>query len=163
VIATIEQLVTNFFQKLQIDFSEVLVKEETENIFSVWIQSSDSWILIWQKGKNLDDITALLKLIISRNLGKSIIIHLEINDYLQAKEQKLIEMINGKIEYVKKNGGDYKLPYLSSYERKKVHAYVSWLNNPKIYTKSMGEWEERRLYICKKDEKITIDADSNDI
>ncbi len=163
MIATIEQLVTNFFQKLQIDFSEVQVKEETENIFSVWIQSPDSWILIWQKGKNLDDITALLKLIISRNLGKSIIIHLEINDYLQAKEQKLIEMINSKIDYVKKNGGDYKLPYLSSYERKKVHAYVSGLNNPKIYTKSMGEWEERRLYICKKDEKITIDADSNDI
>lgn len=163
MIATIEQLVTSFFQKLQIDFSEVQVKEETENIFSVWIQSPDSWILIWQKGKNLDDITALLKLIISRNLGKSIIIHLEINDYLQAKEQKLIEMINSKIDYVKKNGGDYKLPYLSSYERKKVHAYVSGLNNPKIYTKSMGEWEERRLYICKKDEKITIDADSNDI
>jgi hypothetical protein len=27
----------------------------------------------------------------------------------------------------------------------------------------MGEWEERRLYICKKDEKITIDMDGSDI
>ncbi len=125
MIETIEQIAQKFFTLLQIEFSDISVLEETESIFSISIQSPDSWILIGQKGKNLEDITALLKLIISRSIGKSIIIHLEINDYLKAKEQKLIEMVESKIEYVRKNGGEYRLPYLSAYERKKVHAYVS--------------------------------------
>lgn len=160
---TIKKLTEEFFSKLQITFSDVKVEEEIENIYSISLQTPDSWILIGQKGKNLEDITLLLKLLISRNLEKSIIIHLEINDYLQAKEHKLIEMVESKIAFVKKNGGEYKLPFLSSYERKKIHAYVSELNDSKIYTKSMGEGAERRLYICKKDEKITIDMDGSDI
>lgn len=163
MIETVEQIAQKFFTLLQVEFSEISVIEETESIFSVSIQSPDSWMLIGQKGKNLEDITALLKLVISRNIGKSVIIHLEINDYLKAKEQKLIEMVESKIDYVKKNGWEYKLPFLSAYERKKVHAYVSELKNSKVYTKSEWEWQERRLYICKKDEKITIDADANDI
>lgn len=63
----------------------------------------------------------------SKVVGESIIIHLEVNDYLQNKEQKLFDMIRSKIDYVKKAGGEYRLPYLSAYERKKVHAFVSEL------------------------------------
>jgi spoIIIJ-associated protein len=136
---TIKKITEDFFSKLQIVFSDVSVKEETENIYSISIQSPDSGILIGQKGKNLEDLTLLLKLLISRNFGKSIIIHLEINDYLQSKENKLIEMVESKIAFVKKSGGEHKLPFLSSYERKKVHAYVAELKDTKIYTKSMGE------------------------
>jgi hypothetical protein len=32
-----------------------------------------------------------------------------------------------------------------------------------IYTKSEWEWKDRRLYICKKNNKMTIDLDWIDI
>jgi predicted RNA-binding protein Jag len=72
-------------------------------------------------------------------------------------------MVKSKIEIVLKTGKDLRLPYLSWYERKLVHSFVADINNPKIYTKSEGEWNERFLYICKKDEKITIDIEGSDI
>jgi predicted RNA-binding protein Jag len=64
---------------------------------------------------------------------------------------------------VKKTGQDFKLPYYGWYERKKIHSYVAELNDPTIFTKSIGEWNQRRLYLCKKEAKLTIDIDGDDI
>ena len=100
---------------------------------------------------------------IVHHIWKNTIIHLEVNDYLQAKEEKLLLYVQSKIELVEKSGKDFRLPFLSSYDRKKVHAYVSEQANTKVYTKSMWEGLERRLHICKKDEKMTIDAEGSDI
>jgi predicted RNA-binding protein Jag len=55
------------------------------------------------------------------------------------------------------------MPFFSAYERKKIHSIVGEYWNPKIYTKSVWEWNERRLFICKTDEKLTIDLDWSDI
>ena len=55
------------------------------------------------------------------------------------------------------------LPYYSAYDRKKIHSIVAEYKNDKIYTKSIWEWNQRRLYICKIDQKITIDLDWDDI
>jgi predicted RNA-binding protein Jag len=68
-----------------------------------------------------------------------------------------------KIKIVEDSWKDLKLPFFSSYERKKIHSIVSEYWNPKIYTKSIWELRERRLFICRIDEKITIDPDWNDI
>jgi predicted RNA-binding protein Jag len=84
---------------------------------------------------------------------------MEVNDYLQAKEEKLLSYVQSKIDLVERTGKDFRLPYMSSYDRKKVHAFVSELGKAKIYTKSIGEGPERRLHICKKDEIMTIDAE----
>ena len=66
-----------------------------------------------------------------------------------------------------------KLPYLNAYERKKVHDYVSKLEDKEIKTQSRWEKKDRRLYIIltkndiKKDnikhQKLEIDIDSIDI
>jgi hypothetical protein len=67
-----------------------------------------------------------------------------------------------------------KLPVLNGYERKKVHWYISDLNDSEIRTESRGEGRERRLFIMlnrnsrlslpsKSNSKLEIDIDWDDI
>lgn len=158
----IKNIVEKFFSKMLVDFSNLEVKKELENIYYIKIESPDSPLIIGPRWKNLEDIKNILKIILHRKLEENIIIHIEINDYLKSKEDKLINFIKSKIEFVEKTGKDLKLPFLSAYERKKVHSFVSDLKSD-IYTKSEWEGKERRLYICKKNTKVTIDLDWIDI
>lgn len=159
---TIQQLSKDFFDKLGVDYSALEITQEADKIFLVKIESSDSSILIGPHGKNIEVIKSLLKLLTWRALGENIIIHLEINDYMKQKEEKLFSYIQSKIEYVESSGKEITLPFFTAYERKKVHSYVGekW---DRIYTKSVWEGSERRIHLCKKDAKMTIDIDGDDI
>lgn len=152
-----------FFEKLQINIKELKVTKEQEKIYNIYINSDDSWLLIWYSWKTLESIRRILKTIISSNIEDKISIHIEINDYLKEKESKLFSFIQNKIDYVKKNKIEIKLPEFTSYERKKIHSYVSKLNDKSIYTKSRWLWNDRRLYLWIKKEKISIDLDCLEI
>lgn len=151
-----------FFEKLGVDFKDLSVFEETKNIYKISIKSDDSNILIWPHWKNLEVIAHLLQIICSHKLDEKIRIHLEVNDYLEKKDEKLHNFIQVKIDYVKSSGKEIILPFLTAYERKKVHSYVgeNWGN---VFTQSIGEWKDRRIHLCRKDEKMTIDIDGDDI
>ena len=95
-------------------------------------------------------------------MGKFVQIHVEVNDYLQKKDEKLYQFIEQKISFVKQSGKEVILPFFSSYERKKVHAYVS-SHGGNVYTQSIGEGKERKIHLIKKDEKMSIDLDGDDI
>ncbi len=174
----IENIINVFFSKLNLNINSIELKKEKENIFLITIKTDDkkeSSLIIWPHWKNLEFIKSLLKLIISKNLNKNVILHLEVNDYLQSKDDKLIKLVSKKIDLVKKIKKDVWLPFLSSYERKKVHSYVAdeaiW-----VFTESRWKWKERKLYICyenwfeepektKKSQKtkLSIDINWNDI
>lgn len=158
----IKNIVEEFFSKMLVDFSNLDVKKELENIYYIKLETTDSSLIIWTRWRNLDDIKNILKILINRKAEENIIIHVEVNDYLKSKEDKLINYIKNKIDYVKETNKDFRLPFFSAYERKKIHSYVSDLKSD-IYTKSEWEWKDRRLYICKKNNKMTIDLDWIDI
>ncbi len=161
---TIREIASNFFEKLCIEIEDINIKQEAENIYYIQLKTPDSWLLIWYAGKSLEDIRTVLKSIIVQNLeNKSIILHLEVNDYLSKKENKLHDFIMKKIQFVKSGKWDVVLPFFNSYERKKIHSYVCELNDSEIFTKSVWEWSQRRLHICKKSKNITIDIDGIDI
>lgn len=152
-----------FFEKLWIEIDEFDVLQEAENIFYVKLKTPDSWILIWYSGKNLEDVRSVLKaILIKKSSEKNIILHVEVNDYLSKKEDKLYSFVMKKIE-IAKSWREVILPFFNSYERKKIHSYVCELNDGEIFTKSVWEWPERRLHICKKSKNITIDMDGIDI
>lgn len=151
-----------FFEKLGVDYSELQVYEEGENIFRIALKSNDSHLLIGPHGKNLEVVTHLIRTLLSTKSDPYLNIHVEVNDYLEKKDEKLRSFIQGKIDYVKSSGKEIILPFLTAYERKKVHSFVSdtWWN---VYTQSVGEGAQRRIHLCKKDEKMTIDLDGDDI
>lgn len=158
----LENIVEEFFQKLGIDFSDLKIQEEAEHIYWISLQTPDSAILIWPHGKNLETLTHILKLLLAKATASHIHIHLEINDYLEKKDEKLLAFIESKIKQVQSSGKEIILPYLNSYERKKVHSYVSE-HSKNVYTQSQGEWENRRMHLCKKDIVLTLDIDGDDI
>ncbi len=158
----IKNIVEEFFSKMLVDFSNLDVKKELENIYYIKLETTDSSLIIWTRWRNLEDIKNILKILINKRAEENIIIHIEVNDYLKAKEDKLISYIKNKIDYVKDTNKDFRLPFFSAYERKKIHSYVSDLKSD-IYTKSEWEWKDRRLFICKKNNKMTIDLDWVDI
>lgn len=159
----VKKIVGTFFQKLEITIDNLDVTEEEKNIFRVKIETPESWLIIWPHGKSLWSIETLLKLLISKVTDSKTKIHIEVNDYQSSKDERLKSFIQSKVEYVNKTGKDLKLPYYSPYERKKIHGFVGEFWNNKIYTKSIGEQNQRRLYICKKAEALTIDIDGDDI
>lgn len=161
----VTQIVKNFFEKLSVEIQSLEISQEEENIFYVKIQTPDSALIIGYSGKTLEDIRLILRNILSKISGNNTIIHLEINDYLIKKDEKLFEFIEKKIELLKKTGNDIVLPYFNSYDRKKIHAYIANLKDDTITSKSSGEWRERKITLCKKSEKLlkSIDLDAIDI
>ena len=147
----IKNLVLDFFQRLTIKIDSCEVVTEEEKIFLVKVKTEESGIVIGPHGKNLETIKFLLKLLISKQMEQNVVLHLEVNDYLKAKEERLFSFIESKIQIVKRSGKDLQLPFLTAYERKKVHSYVSELGT-NIFTKSEGEGKDRRMSLCKKPE-----------
>ena len=159
---SLEKITQDFFQKLGIDFTQLSIQEEAENIYRICLQTNDSALLIGPHGKNLETLSHILKLLLSKKTQKHIHIHLEVNDYLEKKDEKLLWFIESKIKQVQSNGKDIILPFLTSYERKKVHSYVHE-HCKNIYTQSIWEGENRRMHLCKKDIVLSIDVDGDDI
>lgn len=161
--SSIENFVQQFFKKFEIQTSQLLTTIEDDCIITIKIQSEESGLLIWPHGKNLETIENLVRLLISKKLDKKIKLHIEVNDYQSSRNERLQSFITSKIQIVERSGKDLQLPFYSAYERKKIHWMVWDYWNPRIFTKSIGEQKERRLYICQKWEKLTIDIDGNDI
>lgn len=162
-VSVIKSLVEDFLEKLLINIDSLEVIEEWEKIYFVKIKTSESSLFIWYSGKNLEDIRNILKNIISKQSDCNVVLHLEVNDYISKKDDKLFNFISKKIDLLKRNWKEIILPYFNAYERKKIHSYVSELNDTSIFTKSVWEWEKRRLHLCKKSTNITIDIDWIDI
>lgn len=161
----IKNIVEEFFNNLWIDIKNINVEEKEKNIFLIKIQTSDSWKIIWPHWKNLDSITNILKIIVLKKINDSekIKIYLEVNDYLKSKDDRLKDFVISKIKFVEKNWNDFKMPFFTAYERKKIHDIVADYGNSSIFTQSIWEWKERRVYICKAEKKLSIDIDSLDI
>jgi len=165
----IKDKIIKFFEKLQINIEDLNIIIEEERICNIKIKTNDSWIVIWPHWKNIDYIQNILRLIVSSSLDKKISIHLEVNDYIKTKDERLFDFIKSKINYCEKIGKDIQLPFLNSYERKKVHSFVASLDKQHITTSSSWEWKDRRMSICINNEnattssKLTIDIDWDDI
>lgn len=158
----IYEISSTFLNKLGVDYTDLEVQKEADNIYRIALKSDDSHLLIGPHGKNLEVVSSLLKLMVQKESQNYITLHVEINDYLEQKEKKLQNFIQNKINYVKESGKEVILPFFTAYERKQVHSYVSE-NGGNVYTQSIGEGKERRVHLCRKDEKMTIDIDGDDI
>ncbi len=164
MLEKIKKISQEFFNKLNINYNDLKIIENTENIFLIKINSTDSWLLIWNHWKNFEAIQLLLSLIIKKQINENIKIHLEINDYIHNKDEKLFNFVKRKISLAKKLQKNIVLPFFNAFERKKIHSFVSDLNDKKIDTESFWEWKDRRIHIIYKNiSSLEIDINWNDI
>lgn len=160
--ARLEQICWEFFENFWIPIESMQIHKEEWHIFFINIQSPDSALLIGMHGKNLEAFSQIIKLIAQKETKDAFHIRLEVNDYLKQKDEKLYSFIDKKIHIALEKQTDVELPFLDAYERKKVHNYVAQKEN-KISTESRWEGKERRMYLCYKAEKISIDLDGDAI
>jgi predicted RNA-binding protein Jag len=89
------------------------------------VETPDSAILIGIHGKNIETFQYLLSRMIERKLDSHIHVHLEVNDYMKQKEEKLYVFLESKITKIISTGEPIQLPNLTPYERKKAHGYIA--------------------------------------
>jgi predicted RNA-binding protein Jag len=57
--------------------------------------------------------------------GSFVHVHLEVNDYVKSKEEKMFRFLDSKITLVMTTGKPVEIQHLSSYDRKKAHGYIA--------------------------------------
>lgn len=155
-------LVNKFFSLLWVQIDSLSVKNEDEkrNIFFIDLQTPDSKLIIWIHGQTLENIKHLLSRMIENIVGDRCTVHIEINDYMKSKDDKLFRYIDGRIDYVMKNNKEIKLPNFSSYERKKIHNYLSEKNIDWLTAHSEWVWADRVMHLSySKTKKDIMDLD----
>jgi predicted RNA-binding protein Jag len=159
----VKACISVFFSQLGIEYDSLKIIEAKINVIIVKIQTQESGLFIWPNWKNLECIQGILRQMINKDCEVKLKLHLEVNDYKNSREDRLFSFVQSQINEVKKSWTTCILPFYSPYERKKIHSYVASLNDNSFYTKSRWEEKERRLHIYKKEAKLTIDIDWDDI
>jgi predicted RNA-binding protein Jag len=135
---TLLPFVTDFFTKLGISIEHLSINQEKEDI-NIVVKTPDSALLIGMHGKNIEVFQHLLSRMIERQLHQFVHVHLEVNDYIKQKEEKLYRFLDSKIPLIMSHGKPIHIPNLSSFDRKKAHNYIATKEIPGIKTHSEGE------------------------
>jgi len=160
------QRAQTFFEKMGIVIESLSADMEDTETCLITLKTPDSGILIGFSGKKLEDVRNVLSLICTKIPEfKRVKFHLEINDYLAQKDEKLRTFIEKKLR-IAQSGKEVILPFFNAYERKKIHSIVTEFGDESLSTKSVGEWDERRIHIVpanQEPKELSIDLDSVDI
>ena len=95
----IRELSTKFFSLMDITLEHIQVdlEDADRNIYRISVKTPDSKLLIGVHGQTLELITHLLSRMSEKQHGKMMILHLEVNDYLKSKDERLFRYIDAKI------------------------------------------------------------------
>ena len=144
------QIVEDLFKRAGFNFESLDIeknkKPEGQEIFVVKIESKDdSLLLIDDKGKNLKSFEYLAKLITSKKLNQKITLIIDLNDFLEKRNNKISELARLVAKKVETTQKAYTLRPMSAYERRLIHLELAaW---PNIITESIGEEPRRRVTI----------------
>ncbi len=119
-----QEIIEKFFRGLGIELTSVTLSEEGNDV-SIRIETPDSPLIIGMHGKNLEVFQHLLSRMIEKQIGHFIHLHLEVNDYMKSKDERLYRFLDSKIAFALESGKVLHIGNLNSYERKKAHNYIA--------------------------------------
>lgn len=90
-----------FFTLMGLSIDDMIVEcqDEKKGIYMVQVKTPDSKILIGIHGQTLEMTKHLLTRLLEKALGETLLIHLEVNDYLQSKDEKFYRYLESRIAY----------------------------------------------------------------
>ncbi len=138
---------------LALSFSKITV-EEDDDIIRVDIESAEASRLIGWHGETINSIQHLLKSIIraKQKAERAPFIVLDVDGYKKAQEEKVCNIAEQKIDFVRRKKTRVALPPMSPYFRRVVHLYIA--NDPDlqdITTESVGEGDYRQIVLKLKE------------
>lgn len=127
----------------------VLEVEETEEIVTVSLQvpEEDVGVFIGHRGETLAALQRIVRLVFQTEYGDRKLA-IDVNGYRQERQQYLQDWALRIVDEVVGGEGEYRFPYLSSYERFIVHSAIS--SSPQadqVESLSEGEDRQRRLVV----------------
>lgn len=111
------------------------------------VSCDDSAILIGRQGQTMKSLEYIMRLILSKQEGKGVRVAINVNGYLDKRNEKIIQKAKEFEEKVKESGEAIGIK-LSASERKIIHMELQ--NSPYVETVSEGEGDERKLIIRPK-------------
>lgn len=119
-----QELFEKFFHGLGIEVTSITIIEEGGDI-SLRLETPDSPLIIGMHGKNLEVFQHLLCRMLEKTVGHFVHLHLEVNDYMKSKDERLFRFLDSKITLVMETREVTRIPNLNAYERKKAHNYIA--------------------------------------
>ncbi len=109
------------------------------------IKGDDLSFLIGYRGTSLSGLQHFLSLAVHRKFGEWKNITVDINNYVDAKEEKLELMAKSYIDRARFFKEEVHLPPMTAYERKHIHEFISGYDD--IETFSIGEGFDRHIVL----------------
>ena len=114
------------------------------------LYSDNDSLLIGKNGKNLQALSKVVSQALTKQINQSFKFMLDVNDYKEKQEKKLIRLAKNIAREVKESKVEAKLDSMNSYERRIIHNTLT--NNKYVYTESVGEEPNRCVVIKPKED-----------
>jgi spoIIIJ-associated protein len=125
--------------------ADITVPVENEREMVVRIETDeDAGVLIGRKGQTLQAIQYLVNVIYGTQLDRRI--HIDVGDYRQRHEEKLIEEAHSTASRVRESGKRFTLEPMSAADRRVVHNIISEQYED-LATYSIGTEPDRRIVV----------------
>lgn len=129
--------------------SEVTVEGRENGAYDIDIQSDDAPLLIGHHGQVLSSLQLMLSLMMRNATGEMLRLRVNIGNYREQLEEKILDLVDKKVERVLMEDIRETLYPMNSYLRRVVHLYIME-KYPSIATDSIGDEPNRRIIMMKR-------------
>jgi len=144
-----EQLVAevlDYFLATMGVIAETYVRDDTEDGSLVFeIEGEDAGLLIGRRGETLHALQFLVRMVVSRQLGRKAFVTIDVEDYRQRRADMLRRLARRTAGRVASSGRSAALDPMPPGERRIVH--MSLASHKRVRTESEGEGNQRRVVI----------------
>ena len=116
---------------------------------TIKMYSDNNNILIGKEGKTLQALTTLVKQVIYNKIGEYPYILLDVENYKEKNEERLIRSAKKIAKEVAKTKVEAELENMNSYQRRLIHNALTDFKG--VYTESVGEEPNRHIVIKPKE------------
>jgi len=144
----LKKITSEVLQKMTFENFEISIEgkggEDGEN-FMIDIETPESNLLIGQYGVTLAALQHILRLLVRREAEDRCKFLVDINHYLQAKNNSLSEAAREAARQAISEKKPVVLRPMNAYERRLIHLELA--ENENVKTESLGEGEERKVVV----------------
>ncbi len=129
------------------DDTDIIVEQDNEKV-RFQINGGNSSVLIGKKGQNLEAIQYIIDKVINRHSEKRVIVEVDVEDYFQKRNEKLVKLAERLAEKVKETKKPSTLKQMNVQERRIIHLALK--KDRSVRTQSIGDGYYRKLVIIPK-------------
>ena len=122
--------------------------EEDSNRIVFNVSGGNSAVLIGKRGQTLEAIQYLVEKIVNKNRKGRVVIHVDVEGYLEKRRISLQRLAVGMAEKVKSTGKPSALGQMNAHDRRIVH--IALQDDNRVRTQSKGEGFLKKLVIFPK-------------